>query len=114
MRRLQADPDPFMLRELAMDYGKRLVTVARHAVDLTPTEYDLLRALSLQAGRVVTYEALLDRVWGERSNRSWKVVRAFVKQLRAKLAHDAADPTWIFNVCGLGYRMPRLGETPEA
>ena len=76
--------------------------------------YELLRALSLDAGRVVTYEALLDGIWSERRNVGWKVVRAFVKQLRAKLGDSAADPVWIFNVRGVGYRMPRPGEVPGA
>ena len=110
--RRRTDPEPFVLGELAIDYDRRWVTVAGRAVELTPTEYELLRALSLAAGRVMTYETLLAQVWSDGSSRSWKVVRAFVKQLRAKLGDDAADPTWIFNVRGVGYRMPRPGETP--
>ena len=112
--RRRADPEPFVLEELAIDYDRHMVTVAGRVVELTPTEYDLLRALSLEAGRVVTYETLLAQVWRERSSGSWKVVRAFVKQLRAKLGDDAADPSWIFNVRGVGYRMPRPGDTPGA
>ena len=112
--RRHAHPEPFVLGELAIDYDRRLVTVAGHAVELTPTEYEILRALSLDAGRVVTYEALLDGIWSGRKYGGWKVVRAFVKQLRAKLGDNAADPTWIFNVRGVGYRMPRPGETPMA
>ena len=61
------------------------MSVDGQEVELTPTEYDLLRALSLNAGRVTTYEALLDQIWSERREGGWKVVRAFVKQLRAKL-----------------------------
>ena len=68
--------------------------------------------LSLEAGRVVTYWALLDQIWSRRAKGSWKVVRAFVKQLRAKLGDDAANPSWIFNVRGVGYRMPRPGAPP--
>ncbi len=103
-----------MLGELAIDYDKRLVTVAGRAVELTPTGYELLRALSLEAGRVVTYETLLHQVWIERRHASWKVVRAFVKQLRPKLGDDAAGPAWIFDVRGVGYRMPRPGEPSGA
>ncbi len=66
--------------------------------------------LSLDAGRVVTYRALLDQIWSRRAKSSWKVVRAFVKQLLVKLGDDAANPSWIFNVRGVGYRMPRPGE----
>ena len=112
--RRHADPEPFVLGALAIDYDRRLVTVAGRAVELTATEYELLRVLSLGAGRVVTYETLLDRVWSERSNGDRKVLLAFVKQLRAKLGDDAANPTWIFNLRGVGYRMPRPGEAPEA
>ena len=109
--RRQADPEPFVLGELALDYDRRLVTVAGRAVELTPTEYELLRALSLGAGRVVTYDSLIGRVWNERSQGGRKVLFAFVKQLRAKLGDDATDPSWIFNVRGVGYRMPRPGES---
>ena len=111
--RRRADPEPFVLGELAIDYDRRQVSVAGRAVELTPTEYELLRALSLNAGRVTTYRSLLAQVWNERNNGSWKVVRAFVKQLRGKLGDSAARPAWIFNVRGVGYRMPRPGEAPE-
>ena len=61
--------------------------------------------------RCFRYETLLNRVWGGRNNGASKVVRAFVKQLRQKLGDDAADPTWIFNERGVGYRMPRPGDS---
>ena len=109
--RRRADPEPFVLGDLTVDYDRRQVSVAGHAVELTPTEYELLRVLTLNAGRVTTYESLLAQVWDTRS--SWKVVRAFVKQLRSKLGDDAAAPVWIFNVRGIGYRMPRRGEAPK-
>lgn len=52
------DPEPFVPGELAIDYDRRRVSVAGRAVELTPTEYELLRMLSLEAGRVVTCQAL--------------------------------------------------------
>ena len=110
--RRHADPEPFVLGELAIDYDRRLVTVAGRAVNLTATEFELLRVLSLGAGRVVSHETLLDRVWSDRSNGDRKVLLAFVKQLRAKLGDDAADPTWIFSVRGIGYRMPAPDKAP--
>ena len=84
--------------------------VAGRKVELTATEYELLRVLSLDAGRVVTYEALLRKVWSGREAGDLDLVRNFVKKLRAKLGEDAANPTWIFNVRGVGYRMPKPGE----
>ena len=111
--RRRADPEPFVLGGLAIDYDRRRVSVAGREVELTATEYELLRALSLNAGRVTPSETLLDRVWEGRNNSDTKVVRAFVKQLRQKLGDDAASPAWIFNERGVGYRMPRPGAPDE-
>ena len=99
------EPLPFVSGELAIDYGRRRVTVAGSAVDLTRTEYELLRVLSLDAGRVVTYETLLRRVWSGRGGANTKLIAVFVRDLRRKLGEDAADPTWIFNERGVGYRL---------
>ena len=98
-------PEPFALGELAIDYRRRRVTVAGNAVELTPTEYELLRVLSLEAGQPVTYDTLLRRVWEGRGNADPNLVRIFVKNLRRKLGDDAVDPVWIFNERGVGYRM---------
>ncbi len=100
-----ARPEPFALGELAIHYEARRVTVAGREIELTATEYELLRVLSLNAGRVVTYETLQRRVWSG-STGGIDLVRNFVKKLRAKLGEDAENPTWIFNVRGVGYRMP--------
>ena len=81
------------------------MTVAGRPVTLTATEYELLRVLSLSAGRVVTYDALLRQAWSGRPSGSPKVVRAFVKTLRRKLGEDATRPAYIFNERGVGYRM---------
>ena len=101
----RSEPEPFALGELAIDYSRRRVTVAGSAVDLTRTEYELLRVLSLDAGRVLTYDTLLRRVWSGRHGADAKLVAVFVRNLRRKLGEDAADPTWIFNERGVGYRL---------
>ena len=61
--RRRAEPAPFVLGRIAIDYAQRQVTVGGEAVELTATEYELLRVLSLDAGRVVTLDTLLHRVW---------------------------------------------------
>ena len=106
LRRI-ARPEPFELGTLAIHYEAHRVTVGGHDVALTAKEYELLRVLSLNSGRVVTYDALLRQVWDGRKEGDMDLVRNFVKKLRAKLGEDAANPTWIFNVRGVGYRMPR-------
>ena len=101
---------PFVLGALAIDYERRRVTVGGRAVALTATEYEILRILSVNAGRVVTSESLLRQAWDSREPTDTERVRAFVKQIRAKLGDDAARPAFIFNERGVGYRMPRPGE----
>ena len=103
--RRRARPEPFLLGDLAIHYEHRRVTVAGRPVTLTATEYELLRVLSLSAGRVVTSDALLRQAWGGRESANPKVLRAFVKTLRRKLGDDAARPAYIFNERGVGYRM---------
>ena len=65
--------------------------------------------LSNNAGRAVTYESLLRRAWGRRDRGSTdpKLVRVIVKSLRRKLGYDGANPVYVRNERGVGYRMPR-------
>ena len=90
--RHRAGAEPFVLGELAIDRGRRRATMAGRAVSLTATEYELLRILSVNAGRVVTSKSLLRQVWGRPETDDTEPVRAFVKQLRAKLGDDAGEP----------------------
>ena len=102
-----AQPEPFEFNGLAIDDEARRVTVDGREVRCTATEYELLRVLSLNAGRVVTYETLVRRVWNNRAAGDANLVRNVIKKLRAKIGEDSENPTWIFNVRGVGYRMPR-------
>ena len=111
--RRRANPVPFVLGELAIDYDRRRVSVGGRPVTLTATEYELLRVLAQGAGRVLTHEDLLRQVWARRGNANPKIVRAYVKRLRHQLGDDAARPAWIVNERGVGYRMARPGEPGE-
>ena len=108
--RARAGAAPFVLGALAIDYARRRVTVDGRAVALTATEYEILRILSVHAGRVVTSESLLRQAWDSREPTDTERVRAFVKQIRAKLGEDASNPAWIFNERGVGYRMAKPGD----
>ena len=103
--RQRSAPEPFLLGDLAIHYERRRVSVAGRDVPLTATEFELLRTLSLDAGRVSTYDSLLRRVWGGRQYAGPELVRTFVKKLRRKLGDTAAKPAFIANVRGVGYRM---------
>ena len=106
--RRRLEPEPFVLGELTIHYEQRRVAVAGRPVDLTATEYELLRVLSVNAGRALTYPSLLRQAWGGRRRDASdpKLVRAVVKRLRGKLGDDAARPAYILNQRGVGYRMP--------
>ena len=106
--RRREGPKPFVIGELTIRYDERRVAVAGRPVRLTATEYELLRVLSVNIGRVLTHESLLRQAWGERyrGTSDPKLVRAVVKRLRSKLGDDAANPVYIRTERGVGYRMP--------
>ena len=103
--RARADPEPFVLGELAIDYHGRLVTLAGSRLRLTASEYELLRILSVNAGRCVTYQSLIRQMWDRPDEGDSDGVRTFVKQLRRKLGDDPRRPVYIENERGVGYRM---------
>ena len=108
--RRRAQPEVFVLGKLAVNYEERRVMVGERRVELTATEYELLRVLSRNAGKVTPYDTLQRQIWSGRAATAGgdiDLVRNFVKKLRAKLGEDASRPTWIFNERGVGYRMPR-------
>ena len=99
--------EPFSSGELRIDYAGRSVTVAGRPVKLTATEYALLYELSVNPGRVMTHDHLLQLVWGpHRTGEPW-LVRDVVKRLRRKLGDDAASPVYILTEPRVGYRMAR-------
>ena len=106
LRRVKGPAEPFRLGEVAIDYEGRQVTVAGRPLELTAMEFDVLRVLSVNAGRAVTYNALLRQVWGNRDGDPY-LVRTYVKKLRRKLGDDADRSTYIHTVRRVGYRMPR-------
>ena len=106
-----AEPDAFVLGALAIRYEQRQVSLDGRPVQLTAGEYELLRVLSLNAGRVTTFQSLLRQVSGKRYTPSAKVaLRALVRNLRRKLGDDADDPVYILSVRSVGYRMPSPDE----
>ena len=107
-----AEPsEPYVFGDLTIDYARRRVTLAGRPVQLTAIEYGLLFELSANAGRVMTYDRLLRRVWGLRGSGDSRRVRTAAKQLRRKLGDDANNPTYILNEPRVGYRMAK-GDAP--
>jgi two-component system KDP operon response regulator KdpE len=91
--------------DLEIDLARRSVTVGGRTVKLTPTEYELLRYLALHAGKPVTHSTLLRQVWGEYAVGDKYNTRYVVGQIRKKLGDDPANPHYIVNEPGVGYRL---------
>ncbi len=107
-RRVADEPaEPYVLGDLTIDYAERRVTLAGQPVNLTATEYGLLAELAANAGRVLTYQHLLERVWGEKGDGDVRPMRTIVSKLRRKLGEDADNPRYVFTEPRVGFRMPR-------
>ncbi len=89
---------------LEVNFSQRLVTVAGVEVKLTPTEYDLLQELTLNSGKVLTHEHLLNKVWGPEYGDEREYLHVFVRRLRVKLESDPTNPTHIVTISGIGYQ----------
>ena len=96
---------PFELAEMIIDFSSRRVSLSGEEIKLTATEYKLLHELATNAGRVLTHDQLLQRVWGAEYSGEGHLVRAIVRNLRRKLGDDARKPRFIFTERQVGYRM---------
>ena len=106
-RREVAEPlGPYVLGGLVIDYALRRVSVDGRPVPLTAMEYRMLAELSVNAGRVLTYGHLLERVWREKPDTDMRPMRTMVPKLRTKLGEDARNPRYIFTDTRVGYWMP--------
>jgi two-component system, OmpR family, KDP operon response regulator KdpE len=105
-RTAQLDPEPvFSLDGLVVDLAHRRVTTQGRDVQLTPTEYDLLRVLVLNAGKVLTHRQLLRQVWGLGYEEEMHLLRVNISNLRRKIEPEPSRPYFIITEPGVGYRL---------
>ena len=91
--------------ELVLDLDKRLVTAGGRRVQLTPNEFDLLRVLAQNEGKLMTHPTLLREVWGPAYGAESHYLHVYVSQLRRKLEDDPARPRYLLTEPGAGYRL---------
>jgi two-component system KDP operon response regulator KdpE len=102
---LQSGTEPiFISGPLKVDYDQRVVTVNGAEVKLTPTEYDLLKALIKNSGKIMTRQMLLSQVWGTGYGADSHYLHVYIGQLRRKIEPDPANPRFILTISGVGYR----------
>jgi DNA-binding response OmpR family regulator len=90
--------------ELAIDFDRRMVTLADEEIKVTYVEFEILGALARSPGRVLTRETLLEHVWGDSDYRDPRTVDVHIRHLREKLERDPKEPEYLFTVRGVGYR----------
>ena len=103
----------FTFRELQVDFNRRNIRVRKKPVKLTPTEYDLLKYLIHNAGKVLTHEIILRAVWGPKYSDQAQYLRVFIGNLRKKLEKNTARPQYILTDPGVGYRFATDFEQDE-
>jgi len=94
---------PLTIADVRIDFEAHRVTVTGEPVQLTPTEYDLLAHLALNAGRVLPHRALLRAVWGPEYGDETEYLWAYIRRLRRKIEPDPSNPRYILTEPGVGY-----------
>ena len=90
---------------LVVDTAAHIVTVKNETVELTPREFDLLRALAAKAGQVVPTAELVKEAWSLADQDALDNIKPYIHYLRKKIEVDPAVPRWILTVRGIGYRL---------
>jgi two-component system KDP operon response regulator KdpE len=99
------DESRVVVGDLAVDFDQRRVTVGEQEIHLTPIEYRLLGVMVRSAGRVLTHQAILQQVWGPRYAGEMNYLRVYMKKLRYKIEPEPAQPKYLVNEAGVGYRL---------
>lgn len=99
------DQEPLVVGDLTIDPAAHTVKLGDRQLELPPREFDLLHALALEAGHVLSVDALLNRVWGAEYVGESQVVYVHIRWLREKLEEDPHNPRWIITVRGVGYKL---------
>jgi len=101
----RSKPDePIASGDLRIDFERRAVSVRDDRPRLTYVEFEILAALALAPGRVLTREALLEHVWGDSAYRDPRTIDVHIRHLREKIESDPREPEYLFTVRGVGYR----------
>ena len=90
---------------LTVDLIRGLVSVDERPVKLSATEYKLLKALALEAGKVLTHRQIVEAVWGPKADHDPQYLRVYMRALRQKIEPDPSRPVYLLPEAGVGYRL---------
>ena len=95
----------FRVKDLLIDFDKRLVSVQNKEVHLTQIEFKLVSLLAQNAGKVLTYDHIITSIWGPYADKNNQILRVNMANIRRKIEENPGDPKYIFTEVGVGYRM---------
>ena len=95
----------YKARELEIDFNKRLVLLAGKEIHLTQIEYQLLTLLAENSGSVLTYNYIMNTIWGPYIDNNNQILRVNMSNIRRKIEKDPSNPEYIYTKVGIGYRM---------
>ena len=96
----------FTLEDLVIDYDRRQVMIGGNVIHMTQTEFNILSLLSQQTGKMMTYAAIINAIWGTMDDGSVKKLQVNMANIRKKLGCKPGENRYIINELGVGYRMP--------
>lgn len=95
----------FVLKDMEIDYARRMVMIAGEEVKLTRTEYNILEVLSQNPGKVLTYASIIRKIWGPTDDGGIKKLQVNMANIRKKLGTKPGDNKYVINELGVGYRI---------
>lgn len=96
---------PYYAKGLKIDFFKRTISIDGEFIHLTPVEYKIVAFLAQNSGKVMTYSAVMNNVWGPYTESDNKILRVNMANIRRKIEKNPAEPIYIFTEVGVGYRM---------
>ena len=96
---------PFQAKDLIIDFEKHLVTLNGNEIHLTHNEFKIISLLAKNSGRVMTYDSIIENIWGPYADGDNSILRVNMAHIRRKLEKNPAEPEYIFTEIGIGYRM---------
>lgn len=107
--KLNTDPTlytrPFQARDMVIDFEKHLVTLGQKEIHLTQNEFKIIALLARNSGRVMTYDSIIENIWGPYADDDNSILRVNMAHIRRKIEANPAEPQYIFTEIGIGYRM---------
>ena len=96
---------PYKAKDLVIDFDKRLITVAGREIHLTRVEYRIVSYLAQNSGKVITYDSIINQIWGPYAGDNNRILRVNMANIRRKIESNPGEPQYIFTELGVGYRM---------